>query len=71
MNELVKIQHCLILCEYWNFIETLKNHIEHHTILQINRIQQYNLFKKHTKYVSNYKNIPEELQYNIFSFFYF
>ena len=68
MSEIINIQKCLILCDYWRFIDTLNKQLHFHEKLQIAKIKEYADFKYNTIFISKYKNIPEEIQGKIYSF---
>lgn len=68
MNELLNIQHCLLLCDYWTFIDTLNKHILLHKNLQVKIMKQHKIFLKYTELLSQYNNIPKEVQIYINSY---
>jgi len=68
MNEINNIQKCLLLCEFWNFIDKLNNHNILHKNIQIIKINEYKHFKKNIHSISLHKNIPIELEKIIYSF---
>jgi len=68
MNELLNIQKCLMLCDYWRFIDTLKQQLHYHKQQQLTKIQEYKDLKHNTIFILQYKNIAEEIQDNIYTF---
>ena len=70
MNEIIKIQQSLLLCEYWNFLEKLEKQLHYHKCLQLKIVKQYETFKVNIQCISYYKNIPVDVQNKICACFF-